>query len=34
MTSLAEQLPDVASLLNTLDSEDYLADPPLGTGDD
>ena len=31
MTSLAEQLPDVASLLNTLDSEDYLADPPLGT---
>jgi len=31
MTDLAEQLPDVASLLDTLDSEDYLADPPLGT---
>jgi len=31
MTSLTEQLPDVASLLNTLDAEDYLADPPLGT---
>src|ERR1700751_6495255 len=31
MTNLAEQLPDVASLLNTLDAEDYLADPPLGT---
>ncbi len=31
MTDLAEQLPDVASLLDTLDAEDYLADPPLGT---
>src|SRR5215813_14265679 len=31
MTSLAEQLPDVASLLNALDAQDYLADPPLGT---
>ncbi|HUA27429.1 MAG TPA: MoxR family ATPase, partial [Streptosporangiaceae bacterium] len=31
MTDLAEQLPDVASLLRTLDSENYLADPPLGT---
>ena len=31
MTNLAEQLPDVASLLDTLDAEDYLADPPLGT---
>jgi len=31
MTSLAEQLPDVASLLNALDVQDYLADPPLGT---
>src|ERR1700732_4817468 len=31
MTSLAEQLPDVASLLGALDAEDYLADPPLGT---
>jgi MoxR-like ATPase len=31
MTSLAEQLPDVASLLDTLDAGDYLADPPLGT---
>ena len=31
MTSLAEQLPDVDSLLTALDAEDYLADPPLGT---
>jgi MoxR-like ATPase len=31
MTNLAEQLPDVASLLDTLDAENYLADPPLGT---
>ncbi len=31
MTDLAEQLPDVASLLDTLDAENYLADPPLGT---
>src|SRR5215469_1043696 len=31
MSNLAEQIPDVASLLNTLDDEDYLADPPLGT---
>ena len=31
MTGLPERLPDVASLLNTLDAEDYLADPPLGT---
>src|SRR5260370_14420994 len=31
MTGLAEQLPDVASLLGALDAEDYLADPPLGT---
>src|SRR5271170_4235222 len=31
MTGLAEQIPDVASLLSTLDAEDYLADPPLGT---
>src|SRR5215467_14925965 len=31
MTSLAEQLPEVASLLNALDAQDYLADPPLGT---
>ena len=31
MTGLAEQLPDVASLLDTLDAGDYLADPPLGT---
>src|SRR5580692_3932923 len=31
MTGLAEQLPDVASLLGNLDAEDYLADPPLGT---
>src|ERR1700729_3325092 len=29
MTGLAEQLPDVASLLDTLDAGDYLADPPL-----
>ena len=28
---LAERLPDVDSLLSTLDTEDYLADPPLGT---
>jgi MoxR-like ATPase len=31
MTDLAAQLPDVPSLLDTLDAEDYLADPPLGT---
>jgi MoxR-like ATPase len=31
MTNLAEQLPNVASLLETLDAENYLADPPLGT---
>src|SRR5262249_39797160 len=31
MTSVAEQLPDVESLLRTLDAGDYLADPPLGT---
>jgi MoxR-like ATPase len=31
MTDLTERLPDVASLLDTLDSENYLADPPLGT---
>jgi MoxR-like ATPase len=31
MTDLAERLPDVASLLDTLDTENYLADPPLGT---
>jgi MoxR-like ATPase len=31
MTGLAEQLPDVAALLEALDAEDYLADPPLGT---
>jgi MoxR-like ATPase len=31
MSGLAEQLPDVASLLDALDAEDYLADPPLGT---
>src|SRR5580658_3299251 len=31
MSGLAEQLPDVDSLLSTLDTEDYLADPPLGT---
>jgi MoxR-like ATPase len=31
MTALAEQLPDVASLLEALDAQDYLADPPLGT---
>jgi MoxR-like ATPase len=31
MTGLAEQLPDVESLLRTLDAQDYLADPPLGT---
>jgi MoxR-like ATPase len=31
MTGLAEQLPDVPSLLSALDAEDYLADPPLGT---
>jgi MoxR-like ATPase len=31
MTNLAEQLPDVASLLDTLDAGNYLADPPLGT---
>ncbi len=31
LTDLAEQLPDVASLLDTLDAENYLADPPLGT---
>jgi MoxR-like ATPase len=31
MSGLAEQLPDVASLLEALDAEDYLADPPLGT---
>ena len=31
MSGLAEQLPDVASLLSALDAEDYLADPPLGT---
>jgi MoxR-like ATPase len=31
MSGLAEQLPDVDSLLSALDGEDYLADPPLGT---
>jgi MoxR-like ATPase len=31
MTGLAEQLPDVPSLLTALDAGDYLADPPLGT---
>jgi MoxR-like ATPase len=31
MTGLAEQLPDVATLLGALDAQDYLADPPLGT---
>ena len=31
MSGLAEQLPDVDSLLSALDAEDYLADPPLGT---
>jgi MoxR-like ATPase len=31
MSGLEEQLPDVASLLGALDTEDYLADPPLGT---
>jgi MoxR-like ATPase len=31
MTGLAERLPDVAALLDYLDDEDYLADPPLGT---
>ncbi len=31
MSGLEEQLPDVASLLDALDVEDYLADPPLGT---
>src|SRR3984885_3484250 len=31
MSGLAERLPDVDSLLSTLDTQDYLADPPLGT---
>jgi MoxR-like ATPase len=31
MSALAEQLPDVPSLLEALDAEDYLAEPPLGT---
>jgi MoxR-like ATPase len=31
MSALAEQVPDVASLLDALDAENYLADPPLGT---
>jgi len=31
MTGLAEHLPDVATLLDTLDAENYLADAPLGT---
>ena len=31
MSGLEEQVPDVASLLDALDTEDYLADPPLGT---
>src|SRR5215467_3731733 len=31
MTGLTERLPDVAALLDYLDDEDYLADPPLGT---
>jgi MoxR-like ATPase len=31
MSALAEQVPDVASLLDALDAEDYLADAPLGT---
>src|ERR1700689_4192974 len=31
MSGLAERLPDVDSLLSALDTQDYLADPPLGT---
>ena len=31
MSGLAERLPDVAALLDALDDDDYLADPPLAT---
>ncbi len=31
MSDLAEQLPDVATLLAALDEASYLADEPLGT---
>ena len=31
MSDLAEQIPDVASLLDALDATGYLADEPLGT---